>query len=752
MKINFCNREFGFQRWKPSYGTVFQRPYAFDTETTLIDDARSWLPPAYVLGAACDGTKGYFIERRNLRQFLDHHKGIAMVMHNAAFDLDVINLVVPELDIYQLVDGNRVWDTELLHRLYTLGTKGDVSPGKGQSTLDRCVETYLGGQLPKDTKDSRDRLVRLSYGQWLNRPFKSIERVYLEYVAKDVAATYLLYHRLRRLLKQMSEDALDTWGYVTAEWLTKQTKRWGPQTHHIQVKASIVLRAVTANGMGVDLARRAELEGRLQHVADEKLALLRQHGYQPGQKGCNKALQEILREIDYRHPDLRLPRTPARGEYKASQEVLEQLQGVEPFIDALLAYRAVQKLLSSFLPKMAKRVVHPGFRAVIKTGRTSSSGEINAQNLPRDDRVRSCFVPPPGHVFIDADYSAVEMATLAQAVTGQFGLRSRLAEVLNAGRDPHRLFAARVMGKAEEDVTKEERQKAKAINFGKPGGMGVKTLTAYAKTSYGIQLDEEEAQELDRAWFDEFPEMEEFLHGGEDLGEEVAVFFNLTPFTYFDHTESRVFLDHPDNEGFAHHAHPALGGMFLKTLKEREPRTRGGRDYTPEELDYFWSMIAERIDELPSEIHHAVQNRTPSVDLSKRIIQCVGRSGVFTYTGRLRANATYSARHNTVFQGLAADGAKLGLWKTWRAGYRIVNFIHDELLVAVPADSNLAFHAEAIGHLMLQGMKAVVPDIRIGVEYVITDRWYKQAKLSLDSKGRLVPWAAGEETSGTIAS
>jgi len=115
---------------------------------------------------------------------------------------------------------------------------------------------------------------------------------------------------------------------------------------------------------------------------------------------------------------------------------------------------------------------------------------------------------------------------------------------------------------------------------------------------------------------------------------------------------------------------------------------------------------------------------------------------VFTYTGRLRAKATYSARHNTVFQGLAADGAKLGLWYVWRAGYRIVNFIHDELLVAVPAGSNLAHHAEIIRYLMLKGMEAVVPDVAVDVEYTISDRWHKKAELVLDAQGRLSVWSA----------
>ena len=63
----------------------------------------------------------------------------------------------------------------------------------------------------------------------------------------------------------------------------------------------------------------------------------------------------------------------------------------------------------------------------------------------------------------------------------------------------------------------------------------------------------------------------------------------------------------------------------------------------------------------------------------------VGRRGVFTLTGRLGAAAAYCARHNTVFQGLAADGAKLALWQLYRAGYRIVNFVHDEIVVEVAA-------------------------------------------------------------------
>ena len=87
-----------------------------------------------------------------------------------------------------------------------------------------------------------------------------------------------------------------------------------------------------------------------------------------------------------------------------------------------------------------------------------------------------------------------------------------------------------------------------------------------------------------------------------------------------------------------------------------------------EELDGFWSQVEARLELVPSRFHEAVRQRRPSRGLQRAVMGLVGRAPVFTLTGRLRARATYAARHNNVFQGLAADGAKLGLWKLWRAG------------------------------------------------------------------------------------
>src|SRR5438445_721346 len=83
---------------------------------------------------------------------------------------------------------------------------------------------------------------------------------------------------------------------------------------------------------------------------------------------------------------------------------------------------------------------------------------------------------------------------------------------------------------------------------------------------------------------------------------------------------------------------------------------------------------------------------------------------------------------------LARDGAKLGPWRVWRNGYKIVNFIHDQILVEVPAADDLKRHAERIKKRMIAGMKEVLPDLLVGVTYAATDRWRKGAEAVFDDE------------------
>ena len=744
MNIIINNQTFDFQPWRPEHGQVFAQGFAFDSETTLIDEVCPWLTPAYVLGAACDGQRGVFVQRDHVAAFFAAHRDVPIVMHNAPFDLAVLDLVAPDVGIYDRVDRDLVWDTRLLHRLYMLGSEGHTAHGKRQSTLDHCATAYLGITLPKDVKDSRGNPVRLSYGQWLGRPPNEIEPVYLEYLAQDAIVTHWLLHELDDRLQQLLETAHDAFGYVTPAWLAEQCRRWGPQTHHVQLKAAIVLNQITANGLCVDRERREELACQLDAVAEEGLATLRAFGYMPGQQGSGKALQEILVRLEAQRPDHSFPRT-ATGKYATSREVLEDLAGSEPFVAAYLHYSEIQKLRATFVDKLARPVVHPSFDVLKTTGRTSSFGELNAQNLPRDDRVRACFVPSAGHLFLSADYKTVELATLGQALKSQFSLRPYVIERINEGRDLHRLMAARVANKDESDVTADERQKAKAINFGKPGGMGHEGLKRYARASYGVGLSDAEVVGLSNAWFTEFPEMRIFLARENDrVHAEVATLFRLTPESYYSETGNTSFLRHPDAAGLEDLPHPILGAMCLKVLRESEPCRSTGVPYPAAEIDYFWAQVIKQVALLPKAVQQPVRQRRPSPQVQRAVLRLADRAAVITATGRLRANASFTARHNTLFQGLAADGAKLALWRLWRAGYRIVNFIHDEVLIEVSADENLTLHAQTIRQLMIEAMQEVVPDVLIDVEYAAAARWYKSAEAMYDTDGKLLPWTPPE--------
>jgi hypothetical protein len=266
------------------------------------------------------------------------------------------------------------------------------------------------------------------------------------------------------------------------------------------------------------------------------------------------------------------------------------------------------------------------------------------------------------------------------------------------------------------------------------------TLQWYAAAAYGIALDVGQVEALSRAWFALFPEMERFLDDGDRLGRQLAAMFGLTPASHQEHTGSNRFTWHPGNLGREHLPHPILGLMLLKVLKEPDPTTRDGRPYPAAEIDYFWYCLTQRVDLLPEAHHAAVRDRQPSVSLQRAVMNAAGAAPVFVVTGRLRAAASYCARHNTIFQGLAADGAKLALWNLWRAGYRIANFIHDQVLVEVPADSNLAEQATRIRDLMIAGVREVVPDVKVGVSFAATDRWHKKAEAVYDENGKLLLW------------
>lgn len=146
------------------------------------------------------------------------------------------------------------------------------------------------------------------------------------------------------------------------------------------------------------------------------------------------------------------------------------------------------KLLNMINPETGR--LHSKFNMTgARTGRLASS-EPNIQNLPRDKKIRANFIPRKGYEFHVADYSQIELRVAAELSQDKVMLHA-----YRNGIDLHRLTASRVTKKALEEVTDEDRQRAKAINFGFLFGLGAKKYAHYAKVSYKVEITEDQAFE-----------------------------------------------------------------------------------------------------------------------------------------------------------------------------------------------------------------------------------------------------------------
>ena len=198
--------------------------------------------------------------------------------------------------------------------------------------------------------------------------------------------------------------------------------------------------------------------------------------------------------------DLRVTARTDSGNAQWNKAVLiaQQRQG-SPAADALLRHRDATKTLEFLRSWLELRdpdnVIHATYNVgFVKTGRLSSSNP-NVQQI--SSRLKPAFIPRPGHVLLDLDYSQVELRVAA------FISRSQpMIEAFQRGDDLHRLLAAKIAGKAPEEVTSMERKRAKAGNFGLLYGMSPGGFQAYAATAYDVSLTLAEAQAVHSAFFE----------------------------------------------------------------------------------------------------------------------------------------------------------------------------------------------------------------------------------------------------------
>lgn len=252
----------------------------------------------------------------------------------------------------------------------------------------------------------------------------------------------------------------------------------------------------------------------------KRLEELEQRIYQQAGHSFNIASPKQVGDVLFEEMKLvEKPRKTKKGQFVTSEEVLQQLRGKAPIVADILDYRGLRKLLSTYIEALPKLVnprtghIHTSFnQTVTATGRLSSS-DPNLQNIPvRDDdgkEIRRCFIPEEGCLFFSADYSQIELRIMAHLSGDENMIAS-----FNGGHDIHAATAARIWHKRIEEVTADERKKAKQANFG----------IIYGITTFGLAqrmgISNNEAKSLIDGYFATFPKVHDFMEKAKESARE----------------------------------------------------------------------------------------------------------------------------------------------------------------------------------------------------------------------------------------
>jgi hypothetical protein len=684
------------------------------------------------------------------------------VFHNAAFDFWVIDRHLRDRDErlalrawWDACDGDRMSDTMLLDQLIELARRDADPRPRDLAALGR---QYARMEITKDDP------YRLRYGEVIGRDWDDLEEGFFSYAIKDPIVTFHAYRRMAL----GAEGLADEHGRHSPDLRDDAIARFGLLTESLQVKGAVALAAVSRAGMHLDPERVRATESDLRARLGESLTAVR--GLCPGlfksrtdrktgevtlrinarsgtPSRSDKALQEELARIVARlgRETGRPPAVPrTKKGLSQSVKVWAEYVDLDRFLRSWVAYEELSKLCQ-FFAGLRDPVVHPSYRPLLRTGRTSCSGP-NVQQIPRDSRFRQVFVPRPGHLLLAADYSAVELRTLAAVCRKRYG-RSVLAEVIRRGVDPHCYTASMILGvtldefmrwkddETEAEVNgsyrplrkhfKEARQSAKAVNFGVPGGLGAASLVAYARGTYQVEMTLEQAQALRTRLIKEvYPELDLYL--SED-GMAVLAHSLGVP--------AGELWDAFDPEGTRA---PYIAVGIRNVVRGRTHNAKGG-PYSPRYVERIWRTL-QRCCQDPA-LRPALEACQGGEGLAGRLFG----SGVWTLTGRLRAGVSYSQCRNTPFQGLAADGAKLALWRLVCAGYRVVGFVHDEVLVELPDRGGSVPRAEVerVEAILCRAMEEVLGEgIPVACESALATCWSKDAERIVDGD-RVLAWSPG---------
>lgn len=316
-----------------------------------------------------------------------------------------------------------------------------------------------------------------------------------DYAAEDADVTLRFYNVLKPRLREAGVEQL---------------------FYDIEMPLVPVLAEMETTGVRLDTEALAETS----KVLTERMKQIERNIYELAGHEFNIASPKQVGEVLFGEMKIvEKPKKTKTGQYVTSEEVLQQLRSKAPIVADILEHRGLKKLLGTYVDALPKLInprtghIHTSFnQAVTATGRLSSS-DPNLQNIPvrgEDGKeIRKCFIPEPGELFFSADYSQIELRVMAH-LSGD----KNMIEAFREGYDIHAATAARIYKEKIEDVSRDQRTKAKRANFG----------IIYGITVFGLaerlEISRDEAKQLIDGYFETFPEVHAYMEKAKELARE----------------------------------------------------------------------------------------------------------------------------------------------------------------------------------------------------------------------------------------
>ena len=307
-----------------------------------------------------------------------------------------------------------------------------------------------------------------------------------EYAAEDADVTLKLKNKLEGELKKYGAEEL---------------------FYNIEMPLMPVLAEMEMNGVTIDTQSLADTSDVLTKRMEEVEKEIYELAGAPFNIASPRQVGEVL--FDKLQIVEKAKKTKT-GQYVTNEEVLQSLKGKHKIVEAILEHRGLKKLLGTYIDALPKLInartghIHTSFnQATTATGRLSSS-DPNLQNIPvrgeEGKEIRKAFIPEPGCLFFSADYSQIELRVMAH-LSGD----ENMIEAFREGHDIHAATAAKIYKEEMENVTRDQRTKAKRANFG----------IIYGITVFGLaerlEISRDEAKMLIEGYFETFPKVKEYM-------------------------------------------------------------------------------------------------------------------------------------------------------------------------------------------------------------------------------------------------